>query len=76
MIQQVGLFPHRTIEGTSRRCRSSLGWDRARIRERVRELVDLVGLDPGCSGDIHRSSRGQQQASVSPGPWPPILRSC
>ena len=27
-------------------CRALLGWDQARIDERVRELLDLVGLDP------------------------------
>ena len=43
VIQQVGLFPHRTIEGNISTVPELLGWDRARIRERVRELVDLVG---------------------------------
>jgi osmoprotectant transport system ATP-binding protein len=46
VIQQVGLFPHMTIEGNIGTVPRLLGWERRRIRERVAELLELVGLDP------------------------------
>jgi osmoprotectant transport system ATP-binding protein len=46
VIQQVGLFPHMTVEGNIGTVPRLLGWERKRIRERVVELLELVGLDP------------------------------
>lgn len=46
VIQQVGLFPHHTVEQNVAAAPEVLGWDRRRIRERVDELLELVGLDP------------------------------
>jgi osmoprotectant transport system ATP-binding protein len=46
VIQQVGLFPHMTVEGNIGTVPRLLGWQRRRIRERVGELLELVGLDP------------------------------
>jgi osmoprotectant transport system ATP-binding protein len=46
VIQQVGLFPHMTVEGNIGTVPRLLGWERKRIRERVGELLELVGLDP------------------------------
>jgi osmoprotectant transport system ATP-binding protein len=46
VIQQVGLFPHMTVEGNIATVPKLLGWQRQRIRERVSELLELVGLDP------------------------------
>src|SRR3712207_3970373 len=45
-IQQIGLFPHRTIAENIATVPSLLGWDKRRIKERVDELQELVGLDP------------------------------
>src|SRR5207247_97869 len=45
VIQQVGLFPHRTIARNIATVPELLGWDRARTRARVEELMELVGLD-------------------------------
>jgi osmoprotectant transport system ATP-binding protein len=45
VIQQVGLFPHMTIEGNVGTVPRLLGWERQRIRARVGELLELVGLD-------------------------------
>jgi osmoprotectant transport system ATP-binding protein len=63
VIQQVGLFPHLTVEGNIATVPRLLGWDRERIRARVGELLELVGLDPG--GDRRRYpaqlSGGQRQ---------------
>src|SRR5579859_106081 len=46
VIQQSGLFPHRSVAANIATVPKLLGWDKARIRARVDELVSLVGLDP------------------------------
>jgi osmoprotectant transport system ATP-binding protein len=46
VIQQVGLFPHLSIGGNIATVPRLLGWPRRRIRERVDELLELVGLEP------------------------------
>jgi osmoprotectant transport system ATP-binding protein len=46
VIQQIGLFPHRTIADNIATVPSLLGWDKRRIAERVDELLELIGLDP------------------------------
>jgi osmoprotectant transport system ATP-binding protein len=63
VIQQVGLFPHQTIEANVATVPALLGWDRARARARVRELLELVGLDPEVYARRypHELSGGQRQ---------------
>jgi osmoprotectant transport system ATP-binding protein len=63
VIQGVGLFPHRTVEQNVATVPRLLGWSRARTTERVTELLDLVGLDPGTYARRypHELSGGQQQ---------------
>jgi osmoprotectant transport system ATP-binding protein len=46
VIQQIGLFPHRTIRQNIATVPGLLGWDKERIDARVDELTDLVALDP------------------------------
>ncbi|MDQ5812738.1 MAG: betaine/proline/choline family ABC transporter ATP-binding protein, partial [Actinomycetota bacterium] len=62
-IQQIGLFPHRTIADNIATVPSLLGWDKGRIKTRVDELLELVGLDPGVYRDRYPAelSGGQQQ---------------
>ncbi len=48
VIQQVGLFPHQTIEENVATVPRLLGWPTGRRRERAAELLALVGLDPGA----------------------------
>jgi osmoprotectant transport system ATP-binding protein len=63
VIQQVGLFPHRTIaENVGTACALN-GWDPARTRARVAEMLELVGLDPSVHGPRypHQLSGGQRQ---------------
>src|SRR5919199_770025 len=43
VIQQAGLFPHRTVAENVETVPRLLGWDRARRRRRALELLDLVG---------------------------------
>jgi osmoprotectant transport system ATP-binding protein len=44
VIQQVGLFPHRTIGDNIATVPRLLGWDKKRVAERVQELLDLISL--------------------------------
>ncbi len=62
VIQQIGLFPHRTTAENIATVPSLLGWDRRRIDGRVRELIDIVGL-PATVADRypHQLSGGQRQ---------------
>jgi osmoprotectant transport system ATP-binding protein len=63
VFQQIGLFPHLTVESNIGSVPRLLGWPKARIRARAAELLELVGLDP--PGDLKRYpgefSGGQQQ---------------
>jgi osmoprotectant transport system ATP-binding protein len=62
-IQQIGLFPHRTIAENIATVPSLLNWDKQRIKERVDELLELVGLDTNEYRDRYPAelSGGQQQ---------------
>jgi osmoprotectant transport system ATP-binding protein len=46
VIQQVGLFPHLTIEDNVGTVPRLLGWDKTKIKARTGEMMELVGLDP------------------------------
>jgi osmoprotectant transport system ATP-binding protein len=45
-IQQIGLFPHKTIAENVATVPRLLGWSKDRIRARVDELLELTSLDP------------------------------
>ncbi len=64
VIQQVGLFPHRTIAQNVATVPKVLGWDKDRIRHRVEELVDLVGLDRSLLRRFPAELSGGQQQRV------------
>ncbi|MFJ8795245.1 ABC transporter ATP-binding protein [Streptomyces sp. NPDC102462] len=63
VIQQVGLFPHRTILDNTATVPALLGWKKAKARARAAELLDLVGLDPAVHGPRYpdQLSGGQRQ---------------
>jgi len=63
VIQQVGLFPHMTVEANVGTVPRLLGWPKQRIRERTVELLELVGLDPAQDGSRYPAqlSGGQRQ---------------
>ena len=46
VIQHVGLFPHWSIADNVATVPRLLGWDEARIAQRVDELMSLVGMEP------------------------------
>ncbi len=63
VIQQVGLFPHRTIAENIATVPKLLNWDKDKISARVDELLDLVGMDPEVYRDRYPKelSGGQAQ---------------
>lgn len=62
VIQQAGLFPHRTILNNIATVPYLLGWDKKKARARARELMDSVGLDPAMASRYpYQLSGGQQQ---------------
>jgi osmoprotectant transport system ATP-binding protein len=62
VIQETGLFPHRTVTENIGAVPQLLGWKKDRIRARAAELMELIGLDPAL-GDRYPAqlSGGQQQ---------------
>ncbi|MET4226139.1 ABC transporter ATP-binding protein [Oerskovia enterophila] len=63
VIQNVGLFPHRTVAQNVATVPGLLGWDKARTRARVGELLELVGLAPDTYAKRypHELSGGERQ---------------
>jgi osmoprotectant transport system ATP-binding protein len=45
VFQQIGLFPHMSVEDNIGTVPRLLGWNKQRIRDRVGELLELVGLE-------------------------------
>jgi osmoprotectant transport system ATP-binding protein len=64
VIQQVGLFPHRTVGQNIGTVPRTLGWDKARTAERVAELSELVGLEPSMIDRYPDELSGGQQQRV------------
>jgi osmoprotectant transport system ATP-binding protein len=60
VIQQIGLFPHQTVGENIATVPRLLGWPKARIAARVRELLELIDLDP-------LDMRGRYPAQLSGG---------
>jgi osmoprotectant transport system ATP-binding protein len=78
VIQQTGLFPHMTVGDNVGTVPRLWQWDKARIKARVEELLQLVGLDPAEYRDRypHQLSGGQRQRvgfARALGADPPIL---
>jgi osmoprotectant transport system ATP-binding protein len=63
VIQQVGLLPHLTVAANVATVPRLLGWEGRRIKARVAEMLDLVGLPVEEFGHRYPSelSGGQQQ---------------
>lgn len=63
VIQHIGLFPHYTIEKNIATVPELKGWDEKKIKERVHELLKMVGLDPEIYSSRYPKelSGGQQQ---------------
>lgn len=63
VIQQIGLFPHMTIQENISVVPKLLKWEKEKTQKRVEELLTLVGLDPDQYKSRYPSqlSGGQQQ---------------
>lgn len=62
VIQDVGLFPHFTVERNIGLVPNISGWPAERIRDRVHELLRLVGLTAEFAARYpHQLSGGQRQ---------------
>jgi osmoprotectant transport system ATP-binding protein len=64
VIQQIGLFPHRTIADNIATVPSLLGWSRDRTNARVEELMELVRIEPGLRDRYPAQLSGGQQQRV------------
>jgi osmoprotectant transport system ATP-binding protein len=64
VIQQIGLFPHMTIEANVGTVPRLLGWDKNRIRARSAELLELVGLTPEYAKRYPNQLSGGQRQRV------------
>jgi osmoprotectant transport system ATP-binding protein len=78
VIQSTGLFPHMTVGDNVATVPRLWNWDKARINDRVNELLTLVGLDPVEYRHRypHQLSGGQRQRvgfARALGADPPIL---
>jgi osmoprotectant transport system ATP-binding protein len=62
VIQDVGLFPHFTVERNIGLVPRIEGWPEERVRARALELMQMVGLSPDMAGRRpHQLSGGQRQ---------------
>jgi osmoprotectant transport system ATP-binding protein len=64
VIQQVGLFPHMTVEGNIGTVPRLYGRDRTWIKTRAHELLELVGLDASYAKRYPASLSGGQRQRV------------
>jgi osmoprotectant transport system ATP-binding protein len=64
VIQQIGLFPHRTIAENIATVPRLLGWDKRRTAARVAELLELIGLPADMGGRFPVQLSGGQRQRV------------
>jgi osmoprotectant transport system ATP-binding protein len=64
VIQNVGLFPHQTVETNIGTVPRLYGRDRKWIHKRAHELLELVGLDPSYAKRYPSSLSGGQRQRV------------
>jgi osmoprotectant transport system ATP-binding protein len=64
VIQQIGLFPHRTIERNIATVPRLLGWEADRTSARVDELMQLMDLDPSMRSRYPGELSGGQRQRV------------
>ncbi len=63
VIQEIGLFPHQTIEENVSTVPNEKKWSKDKTKKKVAEMLTLVGLDPKLYGNRYPSalSGGQRQ---------------
>ncbi|MGW6280961.1 ABC transporter ATP-binding protein [Kribbella sp. NPDC055071] len=64
VIQNAGLFPHKTVVDNIGTVPSLLGWDKRRTQNVAMELLERVGLDPKLAKRYPAQLSGGQQQRV------------
>jgi osmoprotectant transport system ATP-binding protein len=64
VIQQIGLFPHRTVADNIATVPHLLGWERRRVDARVEDLLERVRIDPALRDRYPAQLSGGQQQRV------------
>jgi osmoprotectant transport system ATP-binding protein len=64
VIQQIGLFPHKSIADNIATVPRLLGWDRERIRRRVDELLEMIDLPREYANRFPAQLSGGQRQRV------------
>jgi osmoprotectant transport system ATP-binding protein len=64
VIQQIGLFPHQTVGENIATVPGLLGWPKQRIAVRLRELLELIGLEQEMAGRYPAQLSGGQRQRV------------
>ncbi|WP_330272636.1 ABC transporter ATP-binding protein [Lentzea sp. NBC_00516] len=64
VIQQAGLFPHRTVLDNIATVPLLSGWDKRKARTRAAELLEIVGLDANFGKRYPAQLSGGQQQRV------------
>jgi osmoprotectant transport system ATP-binding protein len=64
VIQQVGLFPHETVEANIGTVPRLIGWSKERISARVATLLELIGLDPAMRSRYPAQLSGGERQRV------------
>ncbi len=64
VIQQIGLFPHRTVAANIATVPTLLDWGHDRIQARIDELLELVRIEPALRDRYPAQLSGGQQQRV------------
>ena len=77
-IQEVGLFPHMTVGQNIETVPALKGWPKSKRRERAKELLELVGMDPAefinkYPAELSGGQRQRVGVARALGADPPIL---
>jgi osmoprotectant transport system ATP-binding protein len=64
VIQQIGLFPHMTLADNVATVPKMLGWDKNRVSERTKELMELVSIPASYGSRYPKELSGGQKQRV------------